>query len=284
MRIDAMYLDRDIYDYSFAKSRWYIHSIFKNSFNLQAETKKQLVVVSIEQKNVVPNGIYVDQHSFKRLTSEIKINDLVWMDRHSLRFGFNILELTGQQYQTKLIETTKLLDSNSVSLLLTSLEKVEKKTGYHESLSSVSVSGDPFLIAIDHLCSSQLIKQRQALQFLIGRGPGLTPSGDDMIVGHLAARFINKNRDQVMESYLGTKLMTVNDLTTDVSLHYLLCSLDQRFNRSIIALISALINDEPSNVQNNIQEILNTGHTSGADFLAGFTRSIKNFTHEKVRI
>lgn len=284
MRIDAMYLDRDIYDYSFAKSRWYIHSIFKNSFNLQAETKKQLVVVSIEQKNVVPNGIYVDQHSFKRLTSEIKINDLVWMDRHSLRFGFNILELTGQQYQTKLIETTKLLDSNSVSLLLTSLEKVEKKTGYHESLSSVSVSGDPFLIAIDHLCSSQLIKQRQALQFLIGRGPGLTPSGDDMIVGHLAARFMNKKRDQVMETYLGTKLMTVNDLTTDVSLHYLLCSLDQRFNRSIIALISSLINDEPSNVQNNIQEILNTGHTSGADFLAGFTRSIKNFTHEKVRI
>ncbi len=265
-----MYLDRDIYDYSLAKSRWYIHSIFKNSFNLQAETKKQLVVVSIEQKNVVPNGIYVDQHSFKRLTSEIKINDLVWMDRHSLRFGFNILELIGQQYQTKLIETTKLLDSNSVSLLLTSLEKVEKKTGYHESLSSVSVSGDPFLIAIDHLCS--------------GRGPGLTPSGDDMIVGHLAARFINKKRDQVMETYLGTKLMTVNDLTTDVSLHYLLCSLDQRFNRSIIALISALINDEPSNVQNTIQEILNTGHTSGADFLAGFTRSIKNFTHEKVRI
>lgn len=284
MRIDAMYLDRDIYDYSFAKSRWYIHSIFKNSFNLQAETKKQLVVVSIEQKNVVPNGIYVDQHSFKRLTSEIKINDLVWMDRHSLRFGFNILELIGQQYQTKLIETTKLLDSNSVSLLLTSLEKVEKKTGYHESLSSVSVSGDPFLIAIDHLCSSHPIRQRQALQFLIGRGPGLTPSGDDMIVGHLAARFINKKRDQVMETYLGTKLMTINDLTTDVSLHYLLCSLDQRFNRSIIALISALINDEPSNVQNTIQEILNTGHTSGADFLAGFTRSIKNFTHEKVRI
>jgi hypothetical protein len=103
-----------------------------------------------------------------------------------------------------------------------------------------------------------------------------------MLIGYLAARLILDNRDTKLETYLRTKLLSVADLTTDVSKHYLLCGLDQRFNQSILQLLKA-VSEITGELEPAIQLVLQTGHTSGADFLAGFSRTLNYLETNAVR-
>ena len=276
MLIEACCMDQEISKCSFSKSRWHVHSKFSRSFNIQDETCQHLAVVAAEQNAVVPNGIYLRASDFEQLSAEIAVDDCLIIQNQELRFAKSQLLLNGKNYQTFQRQRIKRINKSIWSEYECCIRRITKETGYQEGLSAIFSSENPFVSAIDDLCSEQLSLQRQALHFLIGRGPGLTPSGDDIIIGHLAARLLINRNNQKLQNYLRTKMTAVNDLTTDVSKHYLLCSMNQRFNQSILDLQKALI--EPNGqLEKNVEKVLKTGHTSGADFLAGFTRTLEYF-------
>lgn len=276
MLIEACCMDQEISKCSFSKSRWHVHSKFSRSFNIQDETCQHLAVVAAEQNAVVPNGIYLRASDFEQLSAEIAVDDCLIIQNQALRFAKSQLLLNGKNYQTFQRQRIKRINKSIWSEYECYIRRITKETGYQEGLSAIFSSENPFVSAIDDLCSEQLSLQRQALHFLIGRGPGLTPSGDDIIIGHLAARLLINRNNQKLQNYLRTKMTAVNDLTTDVSKHYLLCSMNQRFNQSILDLQKALI--EPNGqLEKNVEKVLKTGHTSGADFLAGFTRTLEYF-------
>lgn len=273
MLIEACCFDQEIYNRSLPKSWWRVHSKFGSSFNIQDETGQHLAVVSTEQSAVVPNGIYLKTADFNTLSAEIKIDDCLIIQNQTLRFGKSQLLLSGKGYQTFQSQQTNRIEESVWADYKCCIRRLAKETGYQEELSLIFSSNHRFVSAIDDLCSEQLSLQRQALHFLIGRGPGLTPSGDDMIIGHFAARLLMGKNNQKLQTYLRTKMTAVEDLTTDVSKHYLLCSLNQRFNQSVLSLQEALLTPN-SQLEKAIQTVLETGHTSGADFLAGFTRTL----------
>ncbi|MGG5372940.1 DUF2877 domain-containing protein [Enterococcus sp. AZ196] len=276
MLIESCCLDQEIYNRSFPKSWWRVHSKFGRSFNIQDETCQHLAVVSTEQSAIVPNGIYLRATDFEQLSAEINVDDCLIIQNQTLRFTNSQLLLSGKTYQTFQSRRTKKIDAAIWADYECCIRRLEKETGYQEGLNAVFASEHRFVSAIDALCADQLSQQRQALHFLIGRGPGLTPSGDDMIIGHLAARLLLDKQNQKLQTYLRTKMTAVEDLTTDVSKHYLLCSLNQRFNQSVLSLQEALV-DPNRQLQHAIHTVLKTGHTSGADFLAGFTRTLAYF-------
>ena len=280
MLVEARCLDQEIFEDSLAKKRWRIHSKFAHSFNIQDETRQHLAVIASDQKTYVPNGIYLDPADFERLAAEIQIDDCLQMQGLSVHFPESQLLLTTSTYQSFQKELTTGVTDAAWESYLQNIKKIKKETGYQEPLAEVLTQKNEFVCAIDQLCSEKLPLQRRGLHFLIGRGPGLTPSGDDMITGHLAARLLIGKRNEKLEGYLQNKLIAVDDLTTDVSKHYLLCSIQQRFNQSILQLIAALGSDA-SRIHEKSQKVLATGHTSGADFLAGFTRTIDYFKEEK---
>lgn len=277
MLIEACCVDQEISKRSFSKSRWRVHSKFGRSFNIQDETCQHLAVVAAEQSAVVPNGIYLRASDFEQLSAEIAVDDCLIIQNQALKFAKSQLLLTGKNYQTFQKQRTKRINESNWAEYECCIRRITKETGYQEGLNAIFSSENPFVSAIDDLCSEQLSLQRQALHFLIGRGPGLTPSGDDMIIGHLAARLLINRSNQKLQNYLRTKMTAVNDLTTDVSKHYLLCSLNQRFNQSVLNLQGALLDDSKKQLEEAIQKVLKTGHTSGADFLAGFTRTLEYF-------
>ncbi|MGM0216574.1 hypothetical protein IGI42_004170 [Enterococcus sp. AZ109] len=280
MLVEAICLDQAIFDSSLAKQRWRIHSKFAHSFNIQDETRQHLAVIASDQMGYVPNGIYLHPADFEKIAEEIQIDDLLLIQGLSVKFPKSQLLLIAHTYQSFQNELTAGLRDSIWDTYVTEIKKIKKETGYQEPLADVFTKQNDFVHSIDQLCSEEFPWQRRGLQFLIGRGPGLTPSGDDMIIGHLAARLLLGNRNQKLESYLRNKMIAVNDLTTDVSKHYLLCSIEQRFNQSILQLIDAL-SCSSSQISEKIQQVLTTGHTSGADFLVGFTRTIDYFKEEK---
>ena len=102
---------------------------------------------------------------------------------------------------------------------------------------------------------------------LIGLGEGLTPAGDDCVVGALAAihrlapAWLTGNRqprDRVVDA--------ARHRTTDVARDFLLEALDGRFAEPVLALLTA---PSGGRAESAARELLAMGVTSGADTLCG---------------
>lgn len=102
---------------------------------------------------------------------------------------------------------------------------------------------------------------------LIGFGEGLTPAGDDCVLGALAAvqrlspgwlAADAEQRDRLAEA--------ARNRTTDLARDFLLEALDGRFAEPVLALLTALSDDL---AENAVGRLLSMGATSGADTLCG---------------
>lgn len=95
---------------------------------------------------------------------------------------------------------------------------------------------------------------------LLGLGMGLTPSGDDYIVGIMAA-YYSKNL-KINDKFL--KITNISKIkTNEISFNYIQNASLRLFKEEIINLILDLNND------NKIKDLLNIGSTSGQDILYG---------------
>ena len=106
-----------------------------------------------------------------------------------------------------------------------------------------------------------------AAEPLIGLGEGLTPAGDDCVLGALAAihRLAPESfmEDRVQRDRLAE---AASKRTTDVARDFLLEALDGRFAEPVLALLTARTS---RNADDAVRELLAMGATSGADTLTG---------------
>ncbi len=172
---------------------------------------------------------------------------------------------------------TQIVSFKDISLekLFSYTNTVAKETGSQNTLANFVKVGNLFSEAIQCLCLDERSQQESGLDFLIGRGLGLTPSGDDMVVGHLAARMLLKEENSTLINLL-TELLTEQALTTDISKHYLLCALSGRFSEPVLNLVTALTtNSSEEQIEQAAEAVMSVGHTSGVDLLAGLITTIK---------
>jgi len=115
---------------------------------------------------------------------------------------------------------------------------------------------------------------------VVGRGPGSTPSGDDVLVGILAV--LNSPASgapgaRAAES-LGRAMLPVLGATTDVSGQLLRQAVNGLFSRDVHELILALLgNPDPQQLLNTIRRVIETGVTSGADTCMGLLAVAPSF-------
>ena len=106
------------------------------------------------------------------------------------------------------------------------------------------------------------------MTYLVGRGRGLTPSGDDFLLGWLLVQQLKQ--DNLENNELIMQKAQSPDYTTDVSRHYLRQAATGCYSQALLNLAKTLV--EPANEQvmaQRIAEIVAHGHSSGADTLAG---------------
>lgn len=102
---------------------------------------------------------------------------------------------------------------------------------------------------------------------LIGLGEGLTPAGDDCVVGALA--MLRRLRPEFLarRPALRQQLATAaRGATTDVGREFLLHALDGAFSEPMIALLMAA---SEAKAREGARRLLSVGRTSGADALLG---------------
>lgn len=114
---------------------------------------------------------------------------------------------------------------------------------------------------------------------VVGHGPGLTPSGDDALVGMLAAlRLAPSTQARTRAVILARAIEPLLASTTDLSAHLLRQASRGCFGRALHELVAALADDMPSRaLQERIDRVIATGATSGSDACAGVVAVAPHF-------
>jgi len=136
----------------------------------------------------------------------------------------------------------------------------ESRTVSLEMLAKGTYSDDPELV----------------YDYWIGRGPGLTPSGDDMMTGLLASMemqgILSLDLRATLKEYLEKQGLK---RTTPVACEYLLYALRGFFHASIRNLCMAFSSGDEQQFASSLAEMEKIGHTSGIDTIIGMLIGIK---------
>jgi hypothetical protein len=108
---------------------------------------------------------------------------------------------------------------------------------------------------------------------LIGLGPGLTPSADDMLVGFMASQKMLSTPFWEKIELSGVKSLmkkTAKDKTTPIAAAILCHALDGHFSEMLYHVFENLADDDPYRVGcPAINNFFRWGHSSGTDTLVG---------------
>lgn len=130
--------------------------------------------------------------------------------------------------------------------------------------------------AIDALChATRELDAAQAtatLVRLVGLGEGLTPAGDDFLVGWLAALDALACADQQLRFLRATRsrLDTLADRTTEIAAHHLRLAAGGHYSEDVARLLEALLcGPRDDSLRCVVERVLAVGASSGADTLTG---------------
>ena len=112
-----------------------------------------------------------------------------------------------------------------------------------------------------------------AISALIGLGPGLTPSGDDLLVGYLTGLWCTgREKSERMQfiASLGKAILRSSRKTNDISRTYLYHAVRGQVSSRLANLAAAMARGEHSqSLLETAETAMKIGHTSGMDAVTG---------------
>ena len=115
---------------------------------------------------------------------------------------------------------------------------------------------------------------RESASLLAGLGPGLTPAGDDYLMGLMGGIQAWPSRPEISGLSPGEICQIIFDAaqgrTTILSRAFLCSAKDGLFGENWHQLLAALVRGETTGIRWAASRVLSSGATSGADALAGF--------------
>lgn len=116
----------------------------------------------------------------------------------------------------------------------------------------------------------------------VGLGPGLTPAGDDYIVGYLLGLHTTETgpvrRTQFRKQISGW-LADQGHRTSDVSAAFFRAACDGRFTGNLVELAHAASRGDKSDIISTASNVLAQGASSGYCTLSGFTDAAFSWSH-----
>ncbi len=110
----------------------------------------------------------------------------------------------------------------------------------------------------------------QAADKMIGLGPGVTPSGDDILIGFLTGLWSTAGQNQMRLSFIrsfGDLLLQIAKQTNEISRTYLHHATHGQFSSSLSMLAESIATG--GSVKETIKEAMQVGHSSGMDSVTG---------------
>lgn len=253
-----------------------LHSRFSHAINWMNAEGEMVTFLSEDLPNG-PNTLIVDIESF----DDWALNESVMLTKSSQGLSLSntninlMIQEDLQIWRTKLPRLSKVNGDAilAIHLFLSlnngDLQEIEKKI-YHQ-------------LDDNHRALCQAIQAKnyddviQCIQRNIGLGLGLTPSGDDRLVGFLLGCYIQSRRNMDLLEAIQKAIAISHDRTNDISYAMLKCAAEGRFNEWLMMLSEVICHHDSKALDDAIQNVFSIGSRSGGDMLKGFVLSLELF-------
>jgi hypothetical protein len=263
----------------------WIQSVFDSAVNLRLADEDRLITVLISDHYELPQGIRIAKrdNSFQSLT----VGHQAASRGGVLRFGSSPLSI---DMRAAHIWKCRVRDLNT-DMSLPTVQKAWSTslnflTRGQRLKSTEIIADDLFQIGTGSALSQrmsrpvmQLIKSAQqfevqgsaqAAEKMIGLGPGVTPSGDDILIGFLAGLWSMAGQHYKQLSFIrlfGNEIIKLAKQTSEISRTYLYHAAQGQFSSSLSMLAEAIATY--GDVEQAAQEAMRVGHSSGMDSVTG---------------
>jgi hypothetical protein len=266
-----------------------VHSVFQSALNLRVNGENELLTLIASAEGDLPQGIRVDapaNFSFdKSETGEPAVcrDGILHFQNNSLTVQLRGARRWTCDLPALKFDITNPRVSTAWSLVWEALNKRQRLKG------SEIVAEDLFRSESGRRGISRRIREAMhallhdtqrhglidtlAVEALIGLGPGLTPSGDDLLVGYMAGLWCTmaerSERAQFTAS-LGETISALSHKTNDISRTYLYHAVRGQVSSRLANLAGSISRGEDHKHLLELAEAaMKIGHTSGMETVTG---------------
>jgi len=279
-----------------------VHSVFQSAINLRLTRGNKLLTLVASSQADLPQGIRVDtpnDFSFEifRTGEQVTCRDDL------LRFGSSTIELRGaKRWKCDLpalqADMTNPAVTTAWSYAWQTLNKRQILLGAEIIAEDLFRSDDTIRAGVPRKAGEAMrglfdatrrydLTAASSLRPLIGLGTGLTPSGDDLLVGYLAGLWCtvrDRNERVQFVSNLGKAVIRLSRRTNDISRTYLYYAARGQVSSRLATLAEAICQgSNPDRLFDTAEAAMRVGHTSGMEAVAGLLVGLTVWTSPIVR-
>jgi hypothetical protein len=272
-----------------------IHSVFHHACNVRLEGDALLTLVSSEKTNPAqgirlrtpPTFTFLNQFgvgqpvacrggvlriSGSDLSIDLRTASLWHIDLKGLRIDLHRPDMA-QAWAFAWLELLKHQNKSGIFAMIAGIPVPRQHPGISPIKTLVERAVQTVPVLIDATCNLQADAAISAFRPLIGLGPGLTPSGDDFIVGYLAGLWSTVGSDSSrlrFMSSLGARLSQAADGTNAISRTYIKSAVNGNVSEPIATLAQRIGQAKNMDgVREATRTALQVGNTSGTDGVLG---------------
>lgn len=264
-----------------------IHSVFDSSINLRLAQQARLVTIFISDHYDLPQGIRLGKKKFpfQTLTMGLSVacrGGILRFDSSPLTIDLRGARIWEGRLPPVAIDMHRHSTGRAWSVAWQTLNKQQRLT------QTDLIADDLFQLHAGSLLTRKLSQpvlqligatQRldphasaEAAQKMIGLGPGVTPSGDDILIGYLAGLWATAAQDDRRPGFLltlGGSLSNFAKDTNEISRTYLGYAIKGEFSSSIVMLVNAISKGGEQKLLSAAKDAMRVGHSSGMDSVTG---------------
>jgi hypothetical protein len=266
-----------------------VHSAFEKAVNLQPGKYKRLLTVVTAEGDDLPQGIRIQAGSGFSLAAALHQGETMFLRNGILGNEDATLEIDLRnarrwKCQLPLLDDFSPQVADAWRYTWHALENRQSQTQseihirdlFSEDAVDRTRMAGKITHVIQQLVAATRILDPSASEFaagLIGLGPGLTPSGDDFLVGYLTGLQMVAGKDEALKAFLtrlGKSIIHSSRLTNDISRTYLFHAAQGQVSGRLLALAEAIASAaEPSVLLGAAENLMKIGESSGMDTLTG---------------
>ncbi|WP_440896787.1 oxamate carbamoyltransferase subunit AllH family protein [Amphibacillus sp. Q70] len=258
----------------------YVKQVFKHSLNIKIG--EQLIHIGSFKQPLSSYGIQINELDCHRIIEAVQPKDRVRLKQNQLmiytEIGFIGLELQLFNEKNLKLDKNKQISVEELQHSRLTLNKFEARINEGSGLIQSNI--DPFVLAgltkYDHI--EQLVLQ---VRYLLGRGIGLTPTGDDILYGYTLVRLLCHHAEDLL-TVLQAELKQIR--TTEVSYYYLITLIEGFVSEQAFYLEQILFTHDLIDLEHIIDKFVSYGHTSGFDLLIGFLCGLDYILTNEVKV
>ncbi|MDO8752434.1 MAG: DUF2877 domain-containing protein [Anaerolineales bacterium] len=262
-----------------------IRSVFDSAVNMRLEGADRLITLLISDHDELPQGIRITDKNpaLQSLTVGLRATcrgGILRFDSSPITIdlrGAPIWRCRVTELNTDM-QSPSVIEAWSTAWDLLNKQQRLKKTEL--------IAGDLFKLNTGSLLAQKLGKSvlqlvpateqfdvqgcSRAAEKMIGLGPGVTPSGDDLLIGYLAGLWSTAGSHQQQSSFIrsfGISLMKMAKQTNEISRTYLYHAIHGQFSSNLSTLAEAITTGHQ--IEKAIQAAMRVGHSSGMDSVTG---------------